>query len=517
MDRRRFLRTGALGVAGVALGGAATGGVGTTAAAATATEQESSAYAPIGRLDLDAAYEAVVAEDGATAFVATGDGFVVIDLSDPADPRQVAERSDLLTDRENGPLTRVWDLAVDGTDLLVAGPANPNRSVNAAVRFDVSDPADPEQVAVAEVGFPIHNCALADGVGYLTDNDRDRNPLVVVDLGADAARNGDGGAGEELARWSVIDADPAWDDVRQTLRVVHDVSVTDGVAALAYWDAGTHLLDVSDPATPEYLGGVTPREPDDLAALSAHEVTVENSALPGNHHYAETDDTGDLLAVNAEAWAVETGDGLRGGPGGVHLYDASDPTDIVSLSTIAPLESPDPTGSGVWTTAHNFELRGDRLYTAWYEGGVTLHDVSDPTAPAELARWRDPAHASFWTARVGVPGEFFVAPSTSHRPAQAALYTFPDRAGEQADPPALRDALPDASTETPAAARTPADATDTRAPANATDGAADDAETDGEAAGFGLGTATGALAAGAGLLRAARRVRDGGDDDGRAE
>ncbi|GAB3420304.1 hypothetical protein GCM10027435_22690 [Haloparvum alkalitolerans] len=511
MDRRRFLRTGALGVAGVALGGAAAGGFGDTAAAATASEQESTAYAPIGRLDLDAAYEAVVAEDGATAFVATGDGFVVVDLSDPADPRPVAERGNLLADRENGPLTRVWDLSVDGSDLLVAGPANPNRSVNAAVRFDVSDPADPEQVAVAEVGFPVHNCALADGVGYLTGNDRDRNPLVVVDLREDPGENGSATAGEELARWSVIDADPAWDDVRQTLRVVHDVSVTDGVATLAYWDAGTHLLDVSDPADPAYLGGVTPHEPGELAALSAHGVTVENSALPGNHHYAETDEAGDLLAVNAEAWAVETGDGLRGGPGGVHLYDRSDPGDLTRLATVEPLESPDPTGSGVWTTAHNFELRDDRLYTAWYEGGVTLHDVSDPAAPAELARWRDPAHASFWTARVGVPGEFFVAPSTSHRPAQAALYTFPDRAGEQADPPALRDALPDASTETPAAARTPADATETPPPeTTATDGAA---TTDGEAPGFGVATAVGTVAGVAGGLRVLRRVHD----DGRAE
>lgn len=511
MDRRRFLRTGAFGTAGVALGGV--GAATTAASAAAATGQESDPYAPIGRIDLDAAYEAVVGDDGETAFIATGDGFVAVDVSDPEAPRRIAERRDLLADRENGPLIRAWDLAVDGSDLLVAGPANPNRSVNAAVRFDVSDPADPRQVAVAEVGFPIHNCAVADGIGYLTGNDRDRNPLVVVDLAAEA--DGAGEAGEELARWSVIDADPAWGDVRQPLRVVHDVSVRDGVAVLAYWDAGTHLLDVSDPADPTHLGGVTPHDPADLAALSSHEVTIENSALPGNHHYAETNEAGDLLAVNAEAWAVETGDGLRGGPGGVHLYDCSDPAEIVRLATIGPLESPDPTGSGVWTTSHNFELRDDRLYTAWYEGGVTLHDVSDPAAPATLAQWRDPEHASFWTARVGVPGEFFVASSTSHRPAQAALYTFPDRAGEQTDPPSLRDALPETPTGTPASTPRTADAPETEGAATtAADGTA---ATDGETPGFGVGTAVGALAGGAGLLRALQRFRAGEGDDDRAE
>ncbi|MFB6227235.1 MAG: hypothetical protein ABEH88_01405 [Halobacteriales archaeon] len=68
---------------------------------------------------------------------------------------------------------------------------------------------------------------------------------------------------------------------------------------------------------------------------------------------------------------------------------------------------------GLWTTAHNFEIHGDRLYSSWYRAGVKIHDISDPGSPELLAWWLRPRETSFWTAQVGVPGEFFIASSAS--------------------------------------------------------------------------------------------------------
>ncbi|GAB6879456.1 hypothetical protein JCM17823_17300 [Halorubrum gandharaense] len=420
-------------------------------------------FEPLGRLPLAHAYEVVVSADGAVGYVAGGDRFYTVDLTDPTEPAVLAERTELLADHPDGPLELIWDCKVDGDDLLVVGPAQARpRVVDAALHYDVSDPTDPELLAVHETSYPIHNCDVADGYAYLTGNTEPGNPVVVVDLEAaaeawDGGGGGDGGDGggdggdgsdgegegttAEVARWSVFEADPAWENVGSSLRPVHDVWVEDGVAYAAYWDAGTHLLDVSDPTGPTRIGGVGPYEPDDLAGLTSRERQRERTMPPGNHHFARPSDDGTLLGVNAEAWAMEVDGELEGYPGGIHLYDLTDPTSLDHLATIEAPESPDPTYEGVWTTSHNFEIRNDRLYASWYEGGVTLHDLSDPADPVEIAAWRDPANASFWTAQSGVPGEFVVATSTDERPAEPALYTFPDRAGEQEDPPPLEDAL----------------------------------------------------------------------------
>lgn len=408
--------------------------------------EPSEPYEPLGRVGLDAAFEAVVGPNAEFVHVAAGDGLAVVDVSDPADPALAARTGPLLADRDGGPLARAWDVAVDGNAVLVVGPAH-GRGGGTVVRLDVSDPAEPTVTDAYDTGFPIHNCAFVDGTAYLTGNDGGRNPLVAVDVAA----------GRERARWSPVDRETAWADVHASLRPLHDVHVVDGTAYLAYWDAGTFLVDVSNPGAPAFQARLGGRDPASLAALSGTGIGRERIVPPGNAHYAAPNDDGTLVGVNRESWGVRVDDGdsggggdgdgggggISGGPGGIDLYDVSDPSNPVRTATIGPPATPDPTRGGVWTTSHNFELRGDRLYSAWYEGGVRLFDVSDPADPAELARWRDPATASFWTARSGGDG-WFVASSTGHRPAEPAVYVFPDRPGDQPDPPPMSAAMEDA-------------------------------------------------------------------------
>ncbi|WP_332897910.1 LVIVD repeat-containing protein [Haladaptatus sp. CMSO5] len=423
------------------------------------TAQESG-YAPIARLDLPRAKEVVVSADGETAYVALTNGFAIVDVSSPANPTVLAEELGLLSDVEGGPLRGIYDVKIDGDTLLVAGPANPTASqnINALVIYDVSDPENPTQRAVYETNFFHHNVYLEGDTAYLGDNehadiDTRRNELVIVDVS---------GEPEEVGRWSIADHDERWADINTSVWTLHDLYVKESIAYLVFWDAGTWIVDCSDPANPEYLGNVRTPDPDELAQLTDDQFRQMVFEPPGNDHYVTVNDDATVMGVGGESWDVDAADDT-GGPSGIELFDISDKTAPESLAMIEPPESADATFQGTWTTSHNFDITGDRLYTSWYQGGVKIHDIADPASPEELAWWREPDETSFWTAQLAVSGEFFVA--TSHEnpsasganPANgAALYTFPDRAGEQANPPSLTE------TETPTATQTATQTTTTQ-------------------------------------------------------
>jgi len=442
MRRRAFLA--AAGGAGIGAGSLA---LGADSAAAhtpppegTAGEtQRPTGTAPLGRLALPAVAEAVVGSDETTVYVATQDGFAVVDVGDPAAPRTLVHREDILDDHEHGPMRNIQDVKVDGDRLLVVGPAHPRSVVAAAIVYDVAHPSDPRRVGVHETDYPIHNAFLADDHAYLTANGREGNPLVIVEVSEDPT---------VVGHWTVLHEDPAWEDVNRNLRVLHDVWVQDGLAYLAHWDAGTWILDVSDPSDPTALIRVRGRDPERLAEIEGETaVTVEATELPGNDHFVTVNDDGTLLGVGVEAWDAD-GDGA-GGPGGITLYDVADPTAPSPLGSIEPPGTGDASQGGVWTTAHNFELTAEHCYSSWYQGGVRVHDVSDPSAPRERFAWRDAHRTSFWTAQRAVPGESVVAPSmgvgaergpdvphtepeigtvdgTEDEEGQPALYVFPD-------------------------------------------------------------------------------------------
>lgn len=391
-------------------------------------------YEPLGGVDVPGATETVLTPDGETAFVATGDGFAVLDLSDPADPTLRTEERDISPPGTDQGLDSVFDVKYDDGRLLVVGPANyaPD-GFHGLIRYDVTDPATPELRASHQTAFPIHNCTLDGNYAYLTGNNREDNPLVVVDVSGEEPR--------EVARWSLFDHDAVWESVPIRLRTLHDVVVRDGVAYLAYWDAGTWLLDVSDPTDPTYVADIRERSAEELADLDGLAVAREGSEPPGNDHYAAPNDDGTLLAVGKESWnsnfgveGTTPGPDDPGGPSGIDLYDVSEPADPRQLATIDPPPTADPNYRGVRTTAHNFEIAASHLYSSWYRGGVKVHDLSDPANPEQVRYFRRSRSTSFWTAQLAAPGGAVVATSyydPSDLDAPARVYTFPDvpRAG----------------------------------------------------------------------------------------
>ncbi|ELZ29604.1 hypothetical protein C475_01606 [Halosimplex carlsbadense 2-9-1] len=396
-----------------------------TEAVATPTSD----YEPIGSVAVEGATEAVLTPEGETAFVAVGDGFAVLDLRDPANPTVVASERDISPPGTTRRMGGVRDVKYDDGRLLVGGPASydPDSFYGVAL-FDVSDPTAPAFLRAYETAYPVHNCDLAGEYAYLTRSDREANPLLVVDLGREEPR--------EVARWSVLDRDPVWESVPLQLRTLHDVFVRDGFAYLAYWDAGTWILDVSDPAEPAYVADVRERDPETLAELDGLAVARESSEPPGNDHYAATDPDSSLLAVGKESWnsnfgkeGTTPGPDDPGGPSGIAIYDIADPRSPQHLSTIEPPPTADTNINGVRTTAHNFELAAGHLYSSWYRGGVAVHDLTEPAEPERVRYFRRSSTTNFWTARLTAPGGAVVAASfedPSDLDAPARVYTFPD-------------------------------------------------------------------------------------------
>lgn len=417
MRRRALLRT--LGT-GLAVGSAGLASGHPTASGDGTPPSETADSQPLGTVPIEDVREMVLGDDGEVAYVATVDGFAVVDVADPADMAVVARQS-LFENHAEGPLTGIWDLHCDGDRLLVAGPAFGSPDLYGFGYVDVSDPAAPAVVAEHETPFYTHNCFLADGIGYFTGSGIPGAPLVVVDVES----------GDELARWSVTEADDRWAELPFGMVNLHDVWVDDGLAYLAYWDAGTWCLDVSDPGEPTLVSRVRGRPLEDL--LEIEDTRRESTERPGNDHFVTVDETGDLLGIGTESWASSVDSGQ--GPGGIEFYDVSDPADPKSLGEIVPPPTPDPTRGGVWTTSHNFDLVGGRCYASWYQGGVTVHDVSDATDPRERYYWRDAGRGKFWTAQLAAPGECFLGASigaygTGTEPEESSLvsglFAFPD-------------------------------------------------------------------------------------------
>jgi hypothetical protein len=404
-----------------------------TAKNETTAERGDTPYGPLGSVDVPGAREAVVGTDR-VAYVAAKDGFAAVDVADPASPAVLSERRDIETDSNNS-LEGIWEVQVQRDRLVVAGPAHGSDGPSGFALFDVSDPTRPEQVAFHETDYHIHNAAIDGDMVALTGSGLPDGPLVLVDVSDDPV---------EVGRWSPVEYDKRWADVPPGLRSLHDVTLQDGLAYLLYWEAGTWLLDISDPAEPAVQSQIGGQPPETLRGLSNREAGLQVQIPPGNHHYATVSDDGSLLAIGIEAWATRDQTGavgeageVVGGPGGIDLWDVRDVTAPEHRAHIAPPPSDDQTTSGQFTTAHNCDLDGDRLYASWYYGGVSVHDVSDPADPAELARWRDSAETAFWAAQA--TDDAFVASSASLTDfdsaldeTREALYTFPDRPGTQA-------------------------------------------------------------------------------------
>lgn len=380
-DRRDFLRA-----TGAALGGA-------TVASATAAGASSWSYEFTAEA-LDAAVRELVVPDNRWAYTATGTTLTTVDLADPSAPLAAGVAPGHGQDNN--------DVKVDGDLATLANDGSVGSSTNPAgvTLFDVSDPANPVEVGFYDdVESGVHNHFVEGGYAYICENASgeasfSRSRIHVVDVS-------DPTDPVSVGEWRLVDHHP--DMARSGLNPAHDVYVQDGLAYVAWWDAGTVVLDVSDPANPVEVAHFGATDDAGIAPDDTVEFYRRYLGQPGNAHYARPTPSGDLTLVGAETYPGTYRDTvIPGTHGGIKLFDTSDPSampaDPTAADPVGFIPAPDEPAGAPLRTSHNFDVTDSKAHTTWYQGGVRLYDIEDPSDPTELAAWVSPDGQAYWGA-----------------------------------------------------------------------------------------------------------------------
>lgn len=152
------------------------------------------------------------------------------------------------------------------------------------------------------------------------------------------------------------------------------VAVVNGENVSACDGGITQILDISNPASPQYSGNyyIPSRwNTQNLVTIGGDLVYEEITKNSPNHSGWPSDD-GNVLYMSGEA---------KGSP--LQVVDISDPSDCELIKNIYPSDiNLDPNAM-----IHNQVVHGDYLYVSWYTEGLTLFNIKDPQNPILIGRW----------------------------------------------------------------------------------------------------------------------------------
>ncbi|MBI4260814.1 MAG: hypothetical protein HY658_09650 [Actinobacteria bacterium] len=325
-------------------------------------------------------------------------GFRVYDIANPARPIQ---RGKFTCPGGQGDVS-IWKtlvfMSVDsprtsGEDCSTANGASTAQTTSGAawegIRVvSIADPSNPVQVAAVDTDCGSHTHTLVPDPG------RDRVLIYVLSYPL-------GGQSTECnalthRKISVVEvplSDPASASVISTPGVspavgCHDVTVfTSRKLAAAACITESQIWDISDPANP---------------AILAH---IVNPAINIHHSSTFSWDGGTLVIGDELGGAAVTpgcADGHEHLPiGALWFYDVSNPA---SPALVSSWRIPQEEVSA-FCTAHNFNvvpMKSDRdvLVSAWYNGGTTVIDFTDPANVVQLGHYiaKEPKIAANWSS-----------------------------------------------------------------------------------------------------------------------
>jgi hypothetical protein len=292
--------------------------------------------------------EVWVHQSGTCAYFSTiADRVYAIDVTDPGKPAIV---DSMMT---NSRIVNDVMTTEDGKYGVFSREGASDRK-NGIVVFDASNPCHPKPIAefTETVTGGVHSSYVYQGHVYLTDDAT--GSMRVIDIR-------DPYHPKQVARWQAEQTEAG--------RYLHDISITDGLAYLAYWNDGLIILDVGNG-----IKGGSPENPKlvsqykyDLSALYARVEGIWGLSARGTHTAWRA---GKYVFVGDEVYAARAAKGLQDGNsltfGRLHVIDVSN---IEKPKEVAWYE---PTDGGV----HNVWVVGDTLYLGNYQGGARVLDIS---------------------------------------------------------------------------------------------------------------------------------------------
>lgn len=308
-------------------------------------------------------------------------GVRIYDLTDPGQPRQISTFAD---GTEAPQLANAWTektivkrVKTPGFDgvLAVTSIQACGNGFGGFGLYDVTDPAHPRRLALVRTEpRGSHEIWLATARGHawvytaLASAEFAAEPnqfgFHIYDVTHPHAPVEVGGwsACRDLHRCTPLNGPPG----RDVRYFVHSVitNATATRAYLSYWNFGTVILDISDPAHPRYLGRTPPGQ--------------------GNVHSAWLADRGRIL--------LETHEVPHGRAVVWNIVHPAHPRRLATIRLPARLQ-PGGTFTGTLDLAdsvHDPKAIGKLAYFSWYAQGVALFDLSRPRHPRFLTRFRPP-------------------------------------------------------------------------------------------------------------------------------
>ena len=282
------------------------------------------------------------------AYVVRRDGLKIVDVSDPTAPIQVGSAS-VMSGNDVKLIERADGVLFALTSSDVAGISV----------FDVSDPTDPTRVyqfgvipdgPFSELG--VHTIFIEGTRLYIT-----QQGVKVYDIS-------DPSSPQLLGRyWLPVDGG-----------YVHDMYVQDSIAYLDYWDNGLVVVDLTDVDAPRWLGA--------FDSYADHMTSHSNWVTRAG---------GRLVSVHGD----ERIDAH------VRIVDV-DPASAEFMQEIGSYQTQRA------VSVHNIMAYGDLAFVTYYQDGLRVLDLSDPTEPREVAHYRtydaaDPSYgSSIYEGAIGV-------------------------------------------------------------------------------------------------------------------
>ncbi len=308
-----------------------------------------------------------------------------VDVTDPANPKLISQTELPHNDMRSNSLAVVDDILLVSYQVTSPGMSPAGMGI-----YDISNPQQPKQISFFDTSGPgsrgAHCLWCVDGKyvhlstgasDFMPTHPKDDQFYMIVDIG-------DLNKPTEVGRWW-LEGTREGDDVSPPVRHprfdagyrIHNANVypeRPDRAYLGYIDAGIIILDISDMSKPSMISRVDYHPP-----------------LTGFTHTVVPLFDRELLVVSEEA--IPTLSDCEDWPKLVWIADASVETNPVIISSL-PMDKEEfrkrPGGYGAHNIHENLPVptslvSSDFVYCAFFNGGLRVHDISNPFRPEEVA------------------------------------------------------------------------------------------------------------------------------------